>query len=165
MREPHHDNGDALTGTVVRETAHTRPHMPVVVRRSQRGEYRLLHGGSRPRQIAPPKQYPLLPEGSSNPSEESAMEAGTAEQAAAGSTVPEHVPRPSTAPAPAGGTIADLLPHAVASFGEQVAIRHKQDGAWLDVTYAELGEIVRELALGLIDLGIQPGERVCILAG
>jgi long-chain acyl-CoA synthetase len=93
------------------------------------------------------------------------MEAGTAEQAAAGSTIPEHVPRPSTAPAPAGGTIAELLPHAVASFGEQVAIRHKQDGAWLDVTYAELGEIVREFALGLIDLGIQPGERVCILSG
>jgi long-chain acyl-CoA synthetase len=93
------------------------------------------------------------------------MEAGTAEQAAAGSTVPEQVPQPSTAPAPAEGTIAALLPHAVASFGERVAIRHKQDGAWLDVTYAELGEIVRELALGLIDLGIQPGERVCILAG
>ncbi len=46
-----------------------------------------------------------------------------------------------------------------------MAIRHKQDGTWLDVTYAELGEIVREIALGLIDLGIQPGERVCILAG
>ncbi len=92
------------------------------------------------------------------------MEAGTAEQAAAGSTV-EHDPRSPAAPTPAGSTIADLLPRAVASFGENVAIRHKQDGAWLDVTYAELGEIVREIALGLIDLGIQPGERVCILAG
>jgi long-chain acyl-CoA synthetase len=92
------------------------------------------------------------------------MEAGTAEQAAAGSTV-EHDPRPPTASAPAGSTIADLLPRAVASFPEHVAIRHKQDGAWLDVTYAGLGEIVREIALGLIDLGIQPGERVCILAG
>jgi long-chain acyl-CoA synthetase len=87
------------------------------------------------------------------------MEAGTAE----GSTV-EHDPRPPTAPAP-GGTIADLLPRAVASFPEHVAIRHKQDGTWLDVTYARLGEIVGEIALGLIDLGIQPGERVCILAG
>ncbi len=92
------------------------------------------------------------------------MEAGTAEQAAAGSTV-EHDPRPPTAPASAGSTIAELLPRAVASFGGQVAIRHKQEGVWLDVTYAELGEIVREIALGLIDLGIQPGERVCMLAG
>ncbi len=93
------------------------------------------------------------------------MEAGIAEQAAAGSTAAEHVPGSSTAPAPAASTIADLLPRAIASFGEHVAVRHKQEGAWLDVTYAELGEIVRELALGLIDLGIQPGERVCILAG
>ncbi len=92
------------------------------------------------------------------------MEAGTAEQATAGSTV-EHDPRPPTTPAPTGSTIADLLPRAIGSFGEQVAIRHKQDGAWLDVTYIELGEIVREIALGLIDLGIQPGDRVCILAG
>jgi long-chain acyl-CoA synthetase len=92
------------------------------------------------------------------------MEAGTAEQIATGSTL-ERDPRPPTAPDLAGSTIADLLPRAVASFGEHVAIRHKHDGAWLDVTYAELGEIVREIALGLIELGIQPGERVCILAG
>ncbi len=91
------------------------------------------------------------------------MEAGTAEQAA-GSTV-EHDPQSPAASSPPRRTIADLLPDAVASFGEHVAIRHKQDGAWLDVTYAELGEIVREIALGMIDLGIQPGERVCILAG
>jgi long-chain acyl-CoA synthetase len=91
------------------------------------------------------------------------MEAGTAEQAA-GSIV-EHDPQSPAAYSLAGRTLADLLPGAVASFGELVAIRHKQDGAWLDVTYTELGEIVREIALGLIDLGIQPGERVCILAG
>jgi long-chain acyl-CoA synthetase len=100
------------------------------------------------------------------------MEAGTAEQAA-GSIV-QHDPPPPTAAASAGSTvspanaartIADLLPNAVASFGEHVAIRHKQDGEWLDVTYAQLGEIVGEIAGGLIDLGIQPGERVCILAG
>jgi long-chain acyl-CoA synthetase len=100
------------------------------------------------------------------------MEAGTAEHAA-GSIV-EHDPQSPAAPAPAGSTIspattertiADLLPNAVASFGEHVAIRHKRDGEWLDVTYAELEEIVGEIALGLIDLGIQPGERVCILAG
>ena len=99
------------------------------------------------------------------------MEAGTAEQTAAEATV-EHDSHAPGAQAPAGSmpasaasTIADLLPHAVDSFGEHVAIRHKQGGAWLDVTYAELGEIVGEIALGLIDLGIQPGERVCILAG
>jgi long-chain acyl-CoA synthetase len=91
------------------------------------------------------------------------MEAGTAEHAA-GSTV-EHAPMAPDEQAVASRTIADLIPNAVAAFGERVAVRHKQDGAWRDVTYAELGEVVGEIALGLIDLGVAPGERVCLLAG
>jgi long-chain acyl-CoA synthetase len=64
----------------------------------------------------------------------------------------------------ASQTIADLVPHAAERYHDRVAIRFKQDGTWQDVTYAELDRIVGEIALGLIDLGIQPGERVCILA-
>jgi long-chain acyl-CoA synthetase len=67
-------------------------------------------------------------------------------------------------PAREGRTLADLLPRAVAEFGGSAAVRYKREGAWHDVGYAELGEIVREIALGLIDVGIEPGERVCILA-
>ncbi len=61
-------------------------------------------------------------------------------------------------------TIAGLLPQTVASNPDKVAIRYKRDGAWRDVTYTELGEIVTEIGLGLIDLGIEGGERVSILA-
>jgi long-chain acyl-CoA synthetase len=60
-------------------------------------------------------------------------------------------------------TIADLLPRAVELFGDRVAQKHKLDGEWRDVTFAELGEIVSEIGRGLIDLGIVPGERVSIL--
>jgi long-chain acyl-CoA synthetase len=35
---------------------------------------------------------------------------------------------------------------------------------WVDSSYTELGEVVREVALGLVDLGIQPGDKVSILA-
>jgi long-chain acyl-CoA synthetase len=66
--------------------------------------------------------------------------------------------------ATASQTIADLVPHAAERYGDRAAVRYKHDDAWEDVTYAELDEIVREVGLGLIDLGIQPGERVCILA-
>jgi len=66
--------------------------------------------------------------------------------------------------ATASQTIADLVPHAAERYPDRTAIRHKQDGEWRDVSYAELDRIVGEVALGLIDLGIQPGERVCILA-
>jgi long-chain acyl-CoA synthetase len=61
-------------------------------------------------------------------------------------------------------TIADLCARASEMFGERTAIKHKVDGAWRDVTFAEVGEIVTEIGLGLIALGLQPGERVAILA-
>jgi long-chain acyl-CoA synthetase len=60
-------------------------------------------------------------------------------------------------------TMADLLGRAVEDYGDLVAVRHKVAGEWRDVTFAEVGEIVRELALGLIDLGIEPGEPAAIL--
>ncbi len=60
-------------------------------------------------------------------------------------------------------TIADLLPTSVELFGGRVAQKYKHQGEWRDVTFAELGEVVSELARGLIDLDIQPGERVSML--
>ena len=60
-------------------------------------------------------------------------------------------------------TIADLIARAAERYGDNPAIRHKQDGAWKDVGYAELGETVSEVGRGLIDLGIEPGDRVAIL--
>src|SRR3954468_19017499 len=61
-------------------------------------------------------------------------------------------------------TIADLLPLAVRRYGDKPAQRYKSGDEWIDGTYGELGEVVREVSLGLIDLGIQPGEKVSILA-
>src|SRR6202162_670165 len=60
-------------------------------------------------------------------------------------------------------TIADLIPSAAAEHAAKIALRYKRDGAWHDVTYAELADTVQEIGLGLIDLGIEPGEGVCIL--
>jgi long-chain acyl-CoA synthetase len=60
-------------------------------------------------------------------------------------------------------TIADLMARAAEQFADRIALRHKVDGAWRDVTFAEVGEIVRGIGLGLIDLGIAPGERVSLL--
>ena len=60
-------------------------------------------------------------------------------------------------------TIADLCARAAHRYGDRPAIRHKADGDWRDVTYAELGAIVEEIGRGLIALGLQPGERVAIL--
>ena len=60
-------------------------------------------------------------------------------------------------------TIADLIALAAEKHADKVAVRFKREGAWQEVSYAELGATVREIGLGLIDLGIAAGERVCIL--
>ncbi|HXE46210.1 MAG TPA: AMP-dependent synthetase/ligase [Conexibacter sp.] len=60
-------------------------------------------------------------------------------------------------------TIADLLPLAAERYGDRVAVQYKQDGAWREVTVAQVAEIAQEIALGLVDLGVQPGDRVSIL--
>src|ERR1700678_4295552 len=62
------------------------------------------------------------------------------------------------------GTVADLIPTAAAAHAEHTAVRFKRGGAWHDVSYAQLETIVQEVGLGLVDLGIEPGERVCTLA-
>jgi long-chain acyl-CoA synthetase len=61
-------------------------------------------------------------------------------------------------------TMADLLSLAAAKYDEAPALRHKAGDEWVDTSYRELGEVVKEAALGLIDLGIQPGERISILS-
>src|SRR5438128_157375 len=70
----------------------------------------------------------------------------------------------TTASTTGARTIADLIPHAAAANPDHTAVRYKRDGAWHDVSYSLLAEVVQEIGLGLIDVGIQPGERVCILA-
>ena len=61
-------------------------------------------------------------------------------------------------------TIADLLPLAVQKYGDRPAQRYKAGEEWKDISYAQLGEAVKEVALGLVDLGVEPGDKVSILA-
>ncbi len=66
----------------------------------------------------------------------------------------------------ASSTVADLLPLAVREHGDRRAVMYKEEGAsgWSSKTYSEVGEIVQGLSLGLMDLGIEKGDKVSILA-
>jgi long-chain acyl-CoA synthetase len=68
----------------------------------------------------------------------------------------------------AGGTgsptIASLLPRAAEAYAERPALMRKREGRWARESYAQVGEVVCEIGMGLIDLGLAPGERICILA-
>jgi len=62
-------------------------------------------------------------------------------------------------------TAADVLPRAVAAYGSRPAVMFKDpSGRWVERSFEQVGERVRDLALGLIDLGIEKGDKVSILA-
>ncbi|MDO9355434.1 MAG: AMP-binding protein, partial [Solirubrobacteraceae bacterium] len=61
-------------------------------------------------------------------------------------------------------TIADLLPKAAAQFGDQSATSFKNGDAWQQNSYGELLSESEAVGRGLIALGLEPKERVCILA-
>src|SRR5688572_19840783 len=61
-------------------------------------------------------------------------------------------------------TIADLAPKAAELYGDKPAVRYKDAGGeWKDVSFREAGQIAMEVGKGLIDLGIEPGDRVALL--
>src|SRR3954467_6044009 len=73
--------------------------------------------------------------------------------------------RSSAEAAPGSKTCADLMPLAAERHADLSAVTYKDDsGQWVSKTYKEVGEIVRQLALGLIELGIEKGDKVSILA-
>ncbi len=47
---------------------------------------------------------------------------------------------------------------------KRVALRHKDYGIWHDVTWAQYGEKVRQVAMGLIRLGLKKGECVSVIS-
>ena len=60
------------------------------------------------------------------------------------------------------GTVARLFWHGVRSRGPQVILRQKELGIWRVATWEELGRAAREIGMGLVALGLQPGEVASI---
>jgi len=61
-------------------------------------------------------------------------------------------------------TLADLLPRSARLYGDAPAVRYKENDAWVDRSFNQVLEIARDLSLGLIDLGVEKGDKVSILA-
>jgi len=61
-------------------------------------------------------------------------------------------------------TVAALPSSAAQRFGAHLAARQRVNGEWREHTYTEVVDAINEIALGLADLGIEPGDRVGILA-
>ncbi len=61
-------------------------------------------------------------------------------------------------------TMAALARTAASRYSDGVAARSLRDGQWVELTYNALWDQVADLALGLVDLGVDVGDRVGILA-
>ncbi len=64
----------------------------------------------------------------------------------------------------ADDTLAQMFWSRVARSPERPAHIVRGPGGWQTLTWRQVGDIVRELALGLMALGRQPGERVALLS-
>src|SRR5262249_17302870 len=69
-----------------------------------------------------------------------------------------------TTSTPIAKTVASLPGSAAERFAPNIAARYPSGDGWKELTYEAAGQAIEELALGLGDLGIEPGDRVCILA-
>jgi long-chain acyl-CoA synthetase len=61
-------------------------------------------------------------------------------------------------------TVPTLFWHRVTSRSDKVAMREKDRGIWKAYTWRDYGEGAREIGLGLISLGLQPGDCAAILS-
>ncbi len=61
-------------------------------------------------------------------------------------------------------TIPEMFASTVDRFGGRPAFKVKEGGVFRAITYAQLNETVRDLATGLIDLGVKAGDHVGLIS-
>ncbi|HJR17582.1 MAG TPA: AMP-binding protein, partial [Gemmatimonadales bacterium] len=62
-------------------------------------------------------------------------------------------------------TLTELLFGALDRFESRpVAMRAKQGGDWIELSYRDLADRIQDLSVGLLELGVSPGDRVAILS-
>jgi long-chain acyl-CoA synthetase len=68
-----------------------------------------------------------------------------------------------TLPDPALDTFPKLLVHNASVAAGDVSMREKQFGIWVELTWKQVHDRTRDLALGLIDLGAAPGDVIGLI--
>ena len=63
-----------------------------------------------------------------------------------------------------GRTMCDAFAETASRFGDADALRWKEAGAWRALSWTEYRERVRDVALGLRELGFEPGSFAAIMA-
>jgi long-chain acyl-CoA synthetase len=63
------------------------------------------------------------------------------------------------------GTLPQLLAGQARRGGGRVALREKKYGIWQEVSWAEYAAQVQAVCLGLVRLGLAPGDKVAVISG
>ena len=61
--------------------------------------------------------------------------------------------------------VSEVLDTTARAYGDQPAMRHKNDGLWQVTTWREYRDGARQVGRALIALGVQPGEGIAIIGG
>ncbi len=61
-------------------------------------------------------------------------------------------------------SVAEMWQHRVESTPESEAMTWRREGRWITATWRQAGERVRAIGNGLLALGLEPEERVCLLS-
>ncbi len=64
----------------------------------------------------------------------------------------------------ADDTLVEIFWDRVPRSGDRTAQKVKRHGQWVEISWRQYGEIVREIALGLLAVGLQKGEAVALLS-
>jgi long-chain acyl-CoA synthetase len=65
----------------------------------------------------------------------------------------------------ARGTLPQLLVAQARRLGGRVALREKKYGIWQEVSWAQYADQVQAVCLGLVRLGLAPGDTVAVISG
>ncbi len=63
-----------------------------------------------------------------------------------------------------GSTLVEMYLDCLRLRPDAIAVRQKVLGLWEQSTWRDMDVVVREIALGLVDLGLEPGDCVSVLA-
>ena len=61
-------------------------------------------------------------------------------------------------------TVPKMFWHGVKTRGPKTIFRQKDFGIWKSISWEELGRAAREIGMGLVSLGYEPGEVASILS-
>jgi long-chain acyl-CoA synthetase len=69
-----------------------------------------------------------------------------------------------TAPDAGADTVPTMFWRGVAERGGDTILRQKDLGIWQSITWGQFGQIAREVGMGLVSLGFEPGECASVLS-